>query len=131
MCRVLEKFGITGGVVPHEVINELFDKKYNKASISVYGEDLRLYEIVDKFGLKLSTVHAYIDKYGSADIESWLESKGGLRRLELSSSIRECCGWICDDLWVYKDPETEEEQVLTTEEINNLCVNKSIDSKEN
>ena len=76
-------------------------------------------------------MHAYIDKYGSADIESWLESKGGLRRLELSSSIRECCGWICDDLWVYKDPETEEEQVLTTEEINNLCVNKSIDSKEN
>ena len=131
VCRVLEKFGITGGVVPHEVINELFDKKYNKASISVYGEDLRLYEIVDKFGLKLSTVYAYIDKYGSADIESWLESKGGLRRLELSSSIRECCGWICDDLWVYKDPETEEEQVLTTEEINNLCVNKSIDSKEN
>ena len=131
VCKVLEKFGITGGAVPPEVIRELLNKKYNMESISVYGEDLRLYEIVSKFGLKLPTVHANIDKYGPANIESWLESKGGVRRLELNSSIREYCDWICDDLWVYKNPETEEEQVLTTKEINELCENRSSDLEGN
>lgn len=121
------------GIKENECVDDLIDRDTSSRweCIDWNGTQKSLIDLATDYGIPRNNLYYECQTHGTKKLKEYIDSYGGDRRLRIVEKHRLFCDWICDDLWVYKDPETEEEQVLTTKEINSLCENRSSDLEVN
>ena len=110
----------------YECVDDLIDRDISSrwAYIEWNGTKKSLVDLATDYGIPRQNLYHECQAHGVKKLREYIESYGGDRRLEITERYRSSCDWICDDLWIYKDPETGEEKVLTTNDINKLEVSE-------
>lgn len=110
----------------NECVDDLIDIDISTkwANIDWHGTKKSIIELSTDYGISLSNLYYECNTHGTKKLKEYIDSYGGDRRLELREAARPYCDWICDNLWVCKNPETGEETVLATEDINKLEVSE-------
>ena len=114
------------GVKEKECVDDIIDKAISvmRTPLDWNGKQMRISEIANEYGLSFDRVYGAYKRYGVYKLREYMDVYGGDRRLEIAKRYRSNCDYICDNLWVYKNPETGEETVLATEDINKLEVSE-------
>ena len=114
------------GVKEKECVDDIIDKAISVMCIQLdwNGKQMRISEIANEYGISFDSLYGAYRRYGAHKLMEYVNGYGGDRRLKIVKRYRSDCDWICDNLWVYKDRETGEETVMSTEDINKLEVSE-------